>query len=144
MKKNIKNSVVTLAMATVLSLTAICGFGTSAKAANTTDTWYAFNSGNVSGYSSIRQKDNTSKVYIHPVSGPKIYYKVEGITTNGSAFTASSTHAIQNGVKASITNHVIEWGGVSARLYMQRITSVNQDTRGVWSPDSANTYTVYN
>ena len=43
-KGKMKNSIVTIAMAMMLSVTAVVGFGTNAKAKNASDKWYSFNS----------------------------------------------------------------------------------------------------
>ena len=40
-KGKMKNSIVTIAMAMMLSVTAVVGFGTNAKAKNASDKWYS-------------------------------------------------------------------------------------------------------
>lgn len=146
-KGKMKNSIVTIAMAMMLSVTAVVGFGTNAKAKNASDRWYSFSNVNVSGDCAWQVKEDTSKVYVHPVSGPAIYYTVQGLS-DGKTYKASDKHVIPTGSKASITNHVFEWrsdtkNNPSARLHMERKSVQPVDTSGYWSPDSIGTYTIY-
>ena len=146
-KGKMKNSIVTIAMAMMLSVTAVVGFGTNAKAKNASDKWYSFNNLNVDQDCAWQVKEDTSKVYVHPVSGPAIYYTVQGLSA-GTTYKASDKHVIPTGSKASITNHVFEWridtkNKPSARLHMERKIERSVDTSGYWSPDSIGTYTIY-
>ena len=93
------------------------------------------------------KKEDTSKVYVHPVSGPAIYYRVQGLS-NGSTYNASGKYEIPTGSKASITNYVYENridknNNPLARLHMERKSYQPIDTTGYWSPDSIGTYTIY-
>lgn len=140
-------TIVTMAMAMMLSVTAVIGFGTSAKAANVSDEQYWFSNGNVTGTTRWREKQNNTKVYVYPISGPKIRYKVYGFNNN-KEYAASGTHEISTGIKASITNRVWEDRedtnhNADARVYMQRINYQPVDTTGYWSPDSTKNYTIF-
>lgn len=100
------------------------------------------------GSSSWRDKQNDSKVYVYPTTGPKINYEVNGrkkiaSTEQYKSFQGSYAHAIPTGTKASITNWVNESGGTEARLLMGRISSSFLDTAGYWSPDSSRNYTIF-
>ncbi len=146
-KGKMKKSIVTIAMAMMLSVTAVVGFGTNAKAKNSSDKWYSFSNVNVSGDCAWQVKEDTSKVYVHPVSGPAIYYRVQGLS-NGSTYNASGKYEIPTGSKASITNYVYENridknNNPLARLHMERKSYQPIDTTGYWSPDSIGTYTIY-
>lgn len=124
----------------------IVGSALTANAANTTDRRYVFNNANEYGYSDWRDKTDDSKVYVHPTSGPDIYYVVMGAnstsTTTGNLY--SNTHLIKLGIQASITNTVNESDRIYARLRFRRKNASNVSTQGVWSPDSTQNYTVYN
>lgn len=143
-----KNSIVTIAMAMMLSVTAVVGFGVPVKAANTVDKWFSYSNDKPAGSSSWRDKQNDSKVYVYPTTGPKINYEVNGrkkiaSTEQYKSFQGSYAHAIPTGTKASITNWVNESGGTEARLLMGRISSSLLDTAGYWSPDSSRNYTIF-
>lgn len=128
----------------MLSVTAVVGFGTNAKAANVRNETYSFNNGNSSGETSPREKQDTTKVYVYPKSGPTIKYAVYGATSQYGSWTPRSVyHRIPTGVQASITNNVKEKNENYAKLSMLRIQTINQDTTGVWSPDSTRNYTIY-
>jgi len=143
-KGKMKKSIVTIAMAMMLSVTAVVGFGTNAKAANVRNETYSFNNGNSSGETSPREKQDTTKVYVYPQSGPTIKYAVYGATSQYGSWTPRSVyHRIPTGVQASITNNVKEKNENYAKLSMLRIQTINQDTTGVWSPDSTRNYTIY-
>ena len=115
-KGKIKNSIVTIAMAMMLSVTAVVGFGTNAKAA-------AGNTGNKQySYSNI-----------DPIGSCEWRTK----------FAGSYSYAIPTGTQGSITNWINEKGGTEARLVMSRISYSRLDTSGVWSPDSTRNYTIF-
>ena len=67
-KGKIKNSIVTIAMAMMLSVTAVVGFGTNAKAAagNTGNKQYSYSNIDPIGSCEWRTKNNATKVYVYP------------------------------------------------------------------------------
>ncbi len=79
-KGKIKNSIVTIAMAMMLSVTAVVGFGTNAKAAagNTGNKQYSYSNIDPIGSCEWRPKNNDTKVYVYPTAGPKICYEANG------------------------------------------------------------------
>ena len=79
-KGKMKNSIVTIAMAMMLSVTAVVGFGTNAKAAagNTGNKQYSYSNIDPIGSCEWRTKNNATKVYVYPTAGPKIYYEANG------------------------------------------------------------------
>ena len=147
MRKNLRKTVATIAMTVMLSVTAVVGIGTSAKAANTADTPFSYNSANGSGTTEWRDKNNDTKVYVYPTSGPAIRYSVLG-RKNGDSDTTyticSNNVRIPQGVQGSITNHVYESGYRKAKLRLTREKHQKLDTTGVWSPDSTRNYTIFN
>ena len=72
-KGKIKNSIVTIAMAMMLSVTAVVGFGTNAKAAagNTGNKQYSYSNIDPIGSCVWRTKNNATKVYVYPTAGPR-------------------------------------------------------------------------
>lgn len=120
------------------------GVSTSAMVADTGLSRYSFDNSDATGYCSWRGKDDTSKVYVHPLSGPKVNYTVQSRLSNGTVVDCSSTVSIPLGVRGSITNYVRENGGTAARLKFKRINYARENTVGEWSPDSTRNYTVYN
>ncbi len=128
-----------------IALSGVAGVSSSVCAANVTDTNYSFYNINADGYTDPRSKENTTKVYVHPTSGPTLNYTVQGSTApNGSWNNRSNTHSIPAGTYASITNYVRESGETWARLHLQRTTTAYEWTYGVWSPDATQNYTIYN
>ena len=100
-KGKIKNSIVTIAMAMMLSVTAVVGFGTNAKAAagNTGNKQYSYSNIDPIGSCEWRTKNNATKVYVYPTAGPKIYYEANGrkknsITGQYEKFAGSYSYAI--------------------------------------------------
>ena len=83
-KGKMKNSIVTIAMAMMLSVTAVVGFGTNAKAAagNTGNKQYSYSNIDPIGSCEWRTKNNATKVYVYPTAGPKIYYEANGRKKN--------------------------------------------------------------
>ncbi len=147
MRKNLRKTVATIAMAMMMSVTAVVGIGSNAKAANVSDTPFNYNNANGSGTTEWRDKSDTTKVYVYPKSGPAIRYSVLG-QKNGDSDTTyticSNNVRIPQGVQGSITNHVYESGYRKAKLRMTREKYQNLNTTGVWSPDSTRNYTIFN
>ena len=84
-------------------------------------------------------------MYIHPTSGPNLYYRVQGTDTldGYNAENKSNAHMIKQGVKASFTNRVREENKIYARVKMRRSAYAAEYTRGVWSPDSSQNYVIF-
>ena len=101
-----------------------------------------YNNGNAVGYTSGEKKLNSTKVYIHPISGPALEYTVQGKNSSGW-HNRSSSHVIYNGTEASFTNGVFENKEKYARLRLERTNRVPVSTNGKWSPDSTRNYTIY-
>lgn len=140
-----KKRLMMLMMVCALAISGIGGMTLTANAANTEDKPYSFNNSNAYGVSEWRDKNDTTKVYVYPKSGPDIYYTVQGKeSSTGSAANRSNTVIIPLGVQGSITNTVREKGGTYARLQFQRIITSYVSTQGVWSPDSTKNYTIFN
>lgn len=140
-----KKKILTLVMTAMLVVSGVCGMEMSvfAAAPNTSDTNYSFDNRNESSRTTEwRAKNNDSKVYVNPRSGPAVYYTVEG-TKSTKAATCSKTFKIGNGIQASITNYVNELGYTKARLLLERAAYAQEWTKGVWSPDSTKNYTIY-
>lgn len=138
-----KTKIFAVTFVIAIALTGIIGFSTSVKAGNTKDTDYAFYNTNDGGYTEGRTKENSTKVYIHPTSGPALEYTVQGF--GGVSWTdRSNSHIIYNGTQASFTNYVYENSEVYARLHFVRTQLAPVYTHGEWSPDSTRNYTVYN
>lgn len=113
---------------------------------NTSDTTYTFNNSYGSGNSEYRYKSNYTKVYVHPTSGPTIKYTVYGAydTFGDGRDSFSDTVYFGTGTYASITNYVKENNRNYAQLHFTRmVNTMNENTVGVWSPDSTQNYTVY-
>lgn len=140
-----KKRLMMLMMVCALAISGIGGMTLTVNAANTEDKPFSFDNSSASGTSEWRDKNDTTKVYVYPQSGPKIFYTVQGKAgTSGSAANRSNVVAIPQGVQGSITNTVREEGGTYARLKYQRITTGYVTTKGVWSPDSTRNYTIFN
>lgn len=140
-----KAKLLTLMLVFSMVITGSASFASVVSAANTADKAYAFSNTNTTGQSAWRTKENTTKVYVYPQSGPKIRYTVYGRTDdNGNATPRSNQVAIPLGVQGSITNTVRENGNNMAQLRFERISYAQVDTKGVWSPDSTRNYTIYN
>lgn len=131
--------------AMLVAMVLCTGMFSSVFAGNIEDKDYEFHSTNVSGNTQWEYKDNTTKVYVYPSSGPELYFTVRGATDRYGAneINASGTHRISNGTQGSITNSVREKGKSWARLHMQRTTYANTMSYGVWSPDSSRNYTIF-
>ncbi|MDE6626561.1 MAG: hypothetical protein K2K56_09360 [Lachnospiraceae bacterium] len=140
-----KNKLLIMMLISALAISGIGGMTLTARAANTADRAFSFDNRNSSGYSTWRDKNNATKVYVYPTAGPKIYYTVYGRKdTVSSGNKRSNKVAIPLGVQGSITNQVNENSGIQACLKYDRITTAYVATSGVWSPDSTKNYTVYN
>ena len=124
---NLRKRVVMVAIAGAMALTGVAGMTGTAKAEdpetypNYLDTDYSFKSVSSVGYTECRKKTDTTKVYIHPTSGPNLYYRVQG-TDN---------------------KYVREDGKIYARVKMRRSGYAADYTRGVWSPDSSRNYDIF-
>lgn len=112
---------------------------------NTKDREFTHNNSVSVNYTKFRRKYNETKVYIHPTSGPKLYYRVQGADNANGAGTEdrSNAHGVPVGVYASFTNYVKENDNPYARLKMRRSMTGEVDSKGVWSPDSTRNYTIY-
>ena len=148
---NLRKRVVMFAIAGAMALTGVAGMTGTAKAEdpetypNYLDTDYSFKSVSSVGYTECRLKTDTTKVYIHPTSGPNLYYRVLGtdIEDGSNAENKSNAHMVKQGVKASFTNWVREDNKKYARLKMRRSAYAAEYTRGVWSPDSSQNYVIF-
>ncbi len=139
-----KKRLLTFMMMATLVLSGICGMGMSVSAANTEDRPYSMDNRNETGTTSWRDKNNNTKVYVLPQSGPILRYRVRGRKGQGNGEPCSNWAKIPNGKQASITNYVREKGLNEARLKMERTMYAQAWTKGVWSPDSTRNYTIYN
>ncbi len=139
-----KKKILTLVMTAMLVVSGVCGMEMSVSAANTEDKPYSMDSRNATGTTSWRDKNNTTKVYVNPQSGPLLSYQVQGRKDGGAKMNCSSLVRIPNGVQGSITNSVRENGKNEARLYLKSTVYAQAWTKGVWSPDSTRNYTIYN
>ena len=148
---DLKKKVVMFTMAGAMALTGVAGMTGTAKAEdprtypNYLDTDYSFKSVSSVGYTECRLKTDTTKVYIHPTSGPNLYYRVLGtdLEDGRNAENKSNAHMVKQGVKASFTNWVREDNKMYARLKMRRSGYAAEYTRGVWSPDSSQNYVIF-
>ena len=61
-----KEKIVVAIFAIVLAFSGLVGFSTAVNAGNTTDTSFQFYNTNDIGYTEGRNKENSTKVYIHP------------------------------------------------------------------------------
>ena len=147
----LKKKVVMFAMTGAMALTGVAGVTDTAKAKdpetypNYYDTDYSFKSVSSVGYTECRLKTDRTKVYIHPTSGPNLYYRVLGTKykDGSNSVNRSNAHMIKQGVKASFTNTVREAGDTYARVKMRRSVNVAAYTLGVWSPDSSQNYVIF-
>lgn len=140
-----KNYILTGLLIACMAMSGVLCFCSYASAAgNTSDSTFSYNNDSSVGYTSYRDKLDKTKVYIYPMSGPKVYYTVGGKKySTGTTYKCSSKVAIQTGTKASVTNSVAESGCDAARIKFERIKSSYLDTYGKWSPDSKTTYQVF-
>lgn len=140
-----KKKLIMLALAGMMGVSTFGGIALTASAANVEDKPFTFDNRNSTGNSEWRDKNDTTKVYVYPTAGPKIFYTVQGMNGQyGTARDRSNVVAIPQGVQGSITNQVREKGDDRARLKYQRITTGYVTTSGVWSPDSTRNYTIFN
>ena len=140
----LKRKLLTMMMIGVIGVTGVLGTSVSSHAANADNEEYSFNNSSAQGVGTFRNKKNSSTVFVHPTSGPKIFYTVQGKTAVGlDIVECSNIVAIPLNVKGSIVNHVRKDGCDKARLSYQRITTGYVYTKGMWSPDSLKDYTVF-
>lgn len=145
--QNMKSKVLSLAMALAIALTGIVGFADVVNAANTKDEPFSFYNANTSGTTDWRDKNNSTKVYVYPKSGPNLYYTVYGrksATGSQTGNKRSNRVVVPQGVQGSITNYVNENSENQARLKLERTAVGYVVTSGVWSPDSTKNYTIFN
>lgn len=139
-----KRKIVSFAFACCFLFSGIFGNIQCVSAANTENRPFSFDNSNSSGTGSWRDKNNTTKVYVHPLSGPDIYYTVQGrANTNAGGTKRSKKVVIPQGIEGSITNTVKENGGIQARLKYDRKTVGYVLTKGEWSPDSTKNYHIF-
>lgn len=139
-----KRKIVSFALACCFLFSGIWGNIQCVSAANTENRAFSFDNSGSSGTGAWRDKNNSSKVYVHPLSGPDIYYTVQGrANTSAGGTKRSSKVVIPQGIEGSITNYVKENNGIQARLKYDRITYGYVLTKGNWSPDSTRNYTIF-
>lgn len=145
MKKSMKTKLAMFAVAGAMAVSGTVGIAAPAKAGNTTNDEFKYNSNSPAGISRWRDKENATKVYIYPTTGPVVDYRVQGEAgVTGTANYRSAYVTIPRGVEASVTNYVYENDENYARLRMTRRSTVTgKITSGWWSPDSTKVYTVY-
>lgn len=136
-----KRKVVNLLMAVAMVVSGVVAYNEFSSAANYS---YSFNNYNSVGYTSWKSKTDYSKVFLHPTSGPELYYTVQGKRGDGTVIVASTKHKIYVGTYASFTNLVKENGCVSACFKMERVNASPMATSGEWNPNSLRNYTIYN
>lgn len=145
--KKFKNLCLLLALLIVVSVPVTVG------AANTADTEYSFTvDPKVERFTAKRAKTNSTSLYVFYTSGVS-WMKVSGyatVTNSDGSFTRvnktlNKYGIINKGMKASLRTTIFESGYNNAQLGM---IGINIDeallTRGVWSPDSTQKYTVVN
>ena len=123
MKKSMKTKLAMFAVAGAMAVSGTVGIAAPAKAGNTTNEEFKYNSNSPAGISRWRDKENATKVYIYPTTGPVVDYRVQGKAgVTGTANYRSAYVTIPRGVEASVTNYVYENGGVQIlRRYIQYI-----------------------
>ena len=147
----LKKTIVMVAMSGALAISGIAGITASTQASstdpipNTSNTEFSHNnSSSAVNHSDWRVKNNTTKVYIYPTTGPALYYRVLGKKNKGDAASERSERVkITKGVQASVTNWAKESGDNWVQLRMARVSSNSTKTTGWWSPDSTKNYDVY-
>ena len=141
-----KNKLLSTFFTIAIAFSSVLSFSAIVSAKNYRNTEYTFYNRNSSGYTDSRLKEDKTKVYINPISGPALKYTVQRSTGSSNApwHNRSSTHTIYSGTKASFTNKVREKGETFARLHLERTSAAYAWTNGKWSPDSLKNYTVYN
>ena len=82
------------------------------------------------------EKINPSDVYVNPLSGPALYYTVQGKNTDypDNAVNRSERIRITNGAQAGVPNTFNIYNEQEVRLHMERTTSGQVYTSGVWNP----------
>ena len=121
MKKSMKTKLAMFAVAGAMAVSGTVGIAAPAKAGNTTNDEFKYNSNSPAGISRWRDKENATKVYIYPTTGPVVDYRVQGKAgVTGTANYRSAYVTIPRGVEASVTNYVYENDENYARLRMTR------------------------
>lgn len=151
MKKSIKKSITLFVAVCAVAVSGFAGIAMNVMAEpgdnpNTDDTKYTYDcSSDTVKYTSWRRKWNATKIYVYPVSGPTLYYRVQG-TIKGVPYVTdneSDTVKISTGVRGSIISYVWEDKNDYARLRLRRVHYAPEETIGYWSPDSTRAYTVF-
>lgn len=100
-----------------------------------------YENANFNYYNMIEQSDtgwqrklNSTDVYINPTSGPALYYTVKGKKLNNETNYRSGRVRITNGAQAGVANDAYENGDSDVCLHMERTTSGQVYTSGVWNP----------
>lgn len=120
--------------ALAIAFAGIVGFASAVNADN--DRYeYSFYNGYSSGGTQKRSKISNKKVYVHPMSGPTLKYRVQGSVTGSTWTNRSSQVTIYNGNKVKITNSVFSNNEGWARLFFTRTTTANTNTFGYWNPE---------
>ena len=134
------------AMVAVFSLCAVPAFASTAdsdysKYMSYTGSWYSVDE---------RDKDTSSKVYVHPTNAPNAVTNVQtwgysrengNISEMGTAtnFTDATTVFLTSGEYYAVTNYVYESGyrdGSAAPMWLRVKPNLGSGTvAGVWSPD---------
>lgn len=128
---------ITIAILMVLTL-----FSIAVATGNIDQTAFNYYCGDMTGSSEWRYKSDETKVFLHPITGTTIQYRVEGRFANSSTvFAASGYHSLSIGHYYSLTNLVHEWYLDYARLGFKS-ANVPATTSGYWSPDSELNYTI--
>lgn len=139
-----RTKIVSALMVMTMVFSIAFGVAMPVMAGNTENRPFSFNNTSATGYSSWRDKNDTTKVYVFPTYGPKLQYTVQSKTSSGTVVNRSNTVAIPLNIQGSITNTVREKGGTVARLKFKRLTYAQTYTGGKWSPDSTQNYTIFN
>lgn len=147
-----KKNVVAMMLAGVLMVGNVC----PVMAANTSNEVFEFSAGTAYTQSKERPKENTTPVYVRvDATRPSTQIMVFGKIPNSnksSMYWANCTYlknindifvVAKPGINYSIRSTVYEKGGRSAQL-RGRSVSGTAKSGGVWSPDSAGTYTFLN
>ena len=155
-RKRVSNKIVTGIMTFMLmvSVFGVCDLVSAKAAPNTGDTSWSFNvsTSNTSWqFTGVREKRDDSKIYVHWQNGyngvSSIYITPYGYSTSkGSGACGTDgghevSYKLNSTGKYSVTNYVNERGYTHAKIGIKSAVG-NGTAKGVWSPDSAGTYTV--
>ena len=124
----------------------IATYSEKTDAPNTDNALFTHDNSISVSYSDFRYKYNSTNVYIYPTVGPMLYFRVQGAYSSSGKDVAnmSNAHGVPLGVEASFTNTVKKNSASYARLKKRHSKTVPVSSKGWWSPDSTNNYTVYN